>query len=459
MTRSTLSTRLYRRILLLIALTGLAMGLILYTAARHEVAKTADAQLVNASLLLYMMMEKDLPAQVLGTHNTTSSQGLDGPLSPQEKSAFQATYDWCMFTVLWDGRPIARSGWGAPIQSIPRQPGLRDFSAMGDSWRSYGLSAHDGRLLIVVAERNPLGEFSIIPVLRRLALPLGLLIAVGMLMLWRTLRTSLSEVNRLISTIYRRNLTDLTLLEPSEWSLDLEPLIIALNKLFVRLGNAYEQEQSVTDDVAHELRTPLSSIRAQVQLLNRSVPESLKDDTDRLVNSVDRANCLITGMLTLARLNATTFASRSVDVHAVVADVVADAIMNVPNLAMEFTVIPDHVVRWRCDPEALTMALSAVIDNAINHAYNGGTIEVAIVPSMEDLTITISDRGPGIEMLDHDRLLQRFERGRSTSSGSGLGLSIATKAMALGEGTVRLANREDSPGLSVILTLPVDRKH
>lgn len=125
---------------------------------------------------------------------------------------------------------------------------------------------------------------------------------------------------------------------------------------------------------------------------------------------------------------------------------------------MEFTVIPDHVVRWRCDAEALTMALSAVIDNAIKHAYDGGTIEVAIMPSMENLTITVSDRGPGIDMLDHNRLLQRFERGRSTSSGSGLGLSIAIKAMALGKGTVRLANREDSLGLSVILTLPVDRR-
>ena len=439
-------------------MAGMAMGLILYTVARHEIAKTADAQLVNASRLLYMMMEDDLPAQLLSARNDTSSRSLHGPLSRLEKTAFQATYDWCMFTVLWDGRPIARSGWGAPIRSIPRHAGLHNFSAMEDSWRSYGLSAHDGRLLIVVAERNPLGEFSIIPVLRRLALPLGLLIAAGMLMLWGTLRASLSEVNRLTSTIYRRNLTDLTLLQPSEWSLDLEPLIIALNKLFVRLGEAYEQEQSVTDDVAHELRTPLAAIRAQAQLLNRSVPESLRWDTSRLISSVDRANCLIAGMLTLARLNATAVASRSVDVNAVVADVVADAIISVPDLAMEFTVIPDYVVRWRCDAEALTMALSAVIDNAINHAHNGGTIEIAIVPSMEDLTITISDRGPGIDMLDHNRLLQRFERGRSTSSGSGLGLSIAIKAMALGRGTVRLVNREESPGLSVILTLPVDRR-
>lgn len=434
------------------------MGFILYTVARHEIAKTADAQLVNASQLLYMMMEDDFAGQLLSVHNATLSRNLRQPLSPRETTAFQTTYDWCMFTVLWDGHPIARSGWGAPIQSIPRHPGLRNFSAMGDDWRSYGLAAHDGRLLIVVAERNPLGEFSIIPVLRRLAPPFGLLIAAGMLMLWWTLRASLSELNRLISTIYRRNLTDLTLLEPSDWSLDLEPLIIALNKLFVRLGEAYELEQSVTDDVAHELRTPLAAIRAQAQLVNRSASGILKFDTDRLVASVDRANRLIAGMLTLARLNATAVTSRSVDVHALVADVVADAITSVPDLAMEFSVMPDHVVRWRCDAEALMVALSAVINNAIEHAYDGGTIDIEIAASEERLTIAVNDRGPGIEAPDHDRLLQRFERGRSTSSGSGLGLSIAVKAMALGKGTVRLAKREFGPGLSVVLTLPIDRR-
>jgi two-component system sensor histidine kinase QseC len=455
--RSKLSTRLYRRVLLLIAVTGMAMGLILYIVARNEIARTSDAQLVNASRLLYMMMQDDIPAQLINVENDRSLSS-HGPLSPKEKIAFQATYDWCMFTVLLNGRPIAQSGWGAPIRSIPRTPGFRDFNAMGDSWRSYGLSAHQGKLLIVVAERNALGEFSIIPVIRRLTLPLVLLIAAGMLMLWWMLRKSLSEVDRLISTIYRRNLTDLTLLEPSEWSLDLEPLIIALNKLFVRLGEAYEQEQAVTDDVAHELRTPLAVIRTQAQLLQKSAPDILKYDTTRLINSVDRANCLIGGMLTLARLNATAIASRLVDVHAIVADVVAGAMISVPDLAMDFTVSPDHIVRWQCDVEALTLALSAVIDNAINHARAGGSIDIVIAPSREELTIMVSDRGPGIDELDRERLLQRFERGRSTSSGSGLGLSIAVKAMALGKGAVFLSNREDGQGLSVTLTLPIDHR-
>ncbi|MCI4592084.1 HAMP domain-containing histidine kinase [Sphingobium sp. BYY-5] len=456
MRRSSLSTRLYRRVLLLLALTGLAMGAILYTVASREIARASDAQLVNASRLLYMMMQDELAAGILTAHGKHLSDADDPLLSAEERNAFQASYDWCMFAVFWDGKVVAQSGWGAPVSLIPRQQGLHDFTAVGDHWRSYGLPGHDRKLLIVVAERHSIREFSIVPVLRQLALPLLMLLAAGMFMLWWTLRRSLSEVNRLTSTLYDRSLADLTPLAPMDWSSELEPLIVALNKLFARLGEAYEQEQAFTDDVAHELRTPLAAIRAQAQLLSRTAPTLPNDDISRLIKVVDRANDLVDGMLVMARLNATTVSRRSVDVHALVAEVVAETVMNLPPDAMEFTVTPDHIVRWRCDAASLKIALSAVIDNATRHARSGGQVDIAIMRSMDRLVLTIGDRGHGVEAADRDRLLRRFERGTSASPGSGLGLSIAVKAMALAGGMIQLDNRQDGVGLLVILTLPAD---
>lgn len=454
MRRSSLSTRLYRRLLILLALTGLAMGAILYTVASREIGRASDAQLVNASRLLYMMMQDELTPTVLKSRSVGFGSADDPLLTAEEKKAFHASYDWCMFAVFWEGQPVAQSGWGAPVSLVPRQPGLHDFTAVSDRWRSYGLPGRDPRLLIVVAERDAMREFTILPILRKLALPMLLLLAAGMAVLWLTLRTSLSEVERLASTINARSLADLTHLEPGEWSRDLGPLIVALNKLFARLGQAYELEQAFTDDVAHELRTPLAAIRTQAQLLRKTGPSQISDDVNRLIGMVDRANGLIDGMLTLARLNATPVSNRSADIHALVGDVVAQAAGQLPADAMEFTVTPDHVVRWRCDPSALQIALSAVIDNATRHALAGGRIDIAIVRSSAHLAISIGDRGTGVEMTDRERLLRRFERGPSKASGSGLGLSIATKAMTLSGGTIRLENRQDGPGLLVVLTLP-----
>ncbi|MFT4053820.1 MAG: HAMP domain-containing sensor histidine kinase [Novosphingobium sp.] len=452
--RPSLSAALYRRVLLLLALTGLAMGGLLYIVATREIGHASDAQLINASRLLYMMMQDDLASGVLVRHDRLVDADGDPLLSNQEAEAFQASYDTCMFTVFWNGRPIAQSGWGAPVRLVPRRVGLHDFRALGDHWRSYGMQGHDPRLLIVVAERGAMREFSLVRVLGELALPMLALLAAAMAMLWWTLSKSLSQVERLASTLNARSLSDLEALDPQEWPRDVEPLIVALNKLFARLEGAYELEQAFTDDVAHELRTPLAAIRAQAQVLRRLSPRTLGDDTDRLVATVDRANDLIDGMLLLARLNATAVSARLIDVHALVAEVVADGLMNLPADAVDVSVIPDHIVRWRCDAALLQIVLSAVIGNALRHGRAGGHMDIAIVRAADRLVITVGDRGPGVPAADRDRLLRRFEQGGPSTSGSGLGLSIATKAITLLSGTIRLDDRPDGHGLLVILTLP-----
>jgi signal transduction histidine kinase len=452
--RSTLSMQLYRRVLLLLALTGLAIGTVLYVVAEREIGHASDAQLINAAQLLDMMMQDDLAAGVLIQRDKVIGADGDPLLSSQDTKAFQASYDSCMFTVFWEGRLVAQSGWGAPVRLVPRQSGLHDFTAQGDRWRSYGLLDHERRLLIVVAERHPMGSFSLWRMLEELALPMLVLLAIAMLVLWGTLRTSLSQVERLTSTINARSLSDLEPLEPQEWPGDMAPLVVALNKLFGRLAGAYDLEQAFTDDVAHELRTPLAAIRAQAQLLRRQAPRPLGEEVDRLTAMVDRANDLIDGMLMLARLNATAVATRSVDVHGLVAEVVADAMIELPAEAMEFTVVPEHIVRWPCDAALLQVALSAVIGNAIRHARAGGHLDIALARGSDRLVVTIGDRGPGIAAPERERLLRRFERGASDTWGSGLGLSIASKAMALLAGTIRLEDRPDGPGLLVVLTLP-----
>lgn len=453
MRRSSLTTQLYRRVLLLLAVTGVAIGGILYLTASREVSRAADAQLVNAARLVNIMVQDDIAAGGLAWHDRPPVQSRQ-MVSPQEAQAFRDSYDSCMFMVFWEGRLIAQSGSGTPVRMVPRQTGLHTFTVSGDSWRSYSLRGEDPRMLIVVAERDALREFSIARLIRKLAVPLLALLAVAMAVLWWTLRRGLHQVERLASTLGARSLSDLQPLATEEWPRDVEPLIVALNKLFARLEGAYELEQAFTDDVAHELRTPLAAIRAQAQLLHRLSPATMGPETDRLIAIADRANALIDGMLTLARLNATSLHIRSVDVHALVAEVVAEVMIEQQADAIDVSVMPEHIVRWHCDASLLQIALSAVIGNAMRHACSGGFLDIAIVRSSGRLVITVGDKGPGIPDAERDRLLRRFEHGGLESSGSGLGLSVASKAMALLNGSIRLEDRPDGSGLLVILTLP-----
>lgn len=454
MKRCSLSMRLYRRVLLLLGLTGIAMAAILYTVAQREMAHAADRQLANASRMLYMLMQDELAAGIMMTHSRPSRAVADPLLTAEDQRAFHASFDWCMFVVFWDGRPIARSSWGAPTGDLPRRSGLHDFTAQGDRWRSYGLQGTNGKLLIVVAERAALRNIALGPVARQLALPLVLLLLAGVGMLWLTLRQGLSEVSRLAASVGTRTLADLTPLDRADWSNDLGPLIVGLNTLFARLDQAYELEQAFTDDVAHELRTPLSAVRAQAQVLGKTAPAPLRAEVDRLIAIVDRANGLIAGMLTLARLDATSIRPRRIDVHGLVAEVVAEHLLNLPPDSVDFAVTPDHPVRWRTDPALLKIALSSVVDNAVRHAREGRHIDIRLMPDQASLDIAVGDRGRGIPVPDRERLLRRFERGSSAMPGSGLGLSIAMRAMTLAGGTVLLDDRDDGPGLLVTLRLP-----
>lgn len=453
--RGRLSARLYRRVLLLLALTGLVMGGVLYAAAEREMDRAADRQLANAARMLFMLMQDELDSGVLVTHDHNFGRMGRGDrlLTQEDQRAFRASFDWCMFVVFWNGRPIAQSNWGVPVYLVQPRAGLRNFTALGDRWRSYGLAGNDRNLLIVVAERRALRHLAVGPVVRELALPLLLLLAAGMAILWWTLRQGLAEVGRLASGLSGRSLADLTPLDEEGWPAELGPLVEALNKLFARLGQAYELEQAFTDDVAHELRTPLAAVRAQAQLLRKASSGTMREDADRLVAMTDRANGLIGGMLTLARLDATTLSCRSIDVHALVADVAAEQFVNLPADALELTVVPDHAVRWHTDEALLRIALSAVLDNAIRHARGGKRIDIALVRMRGRLDIVVGDHGPGVPDEDRERLLRRFERGGSDVPGSGLGLSIAARAMALIGGSIDLEGRPDGPGLLVALRL------
>lgn len=454
--RVSLSTRLFRRVLLLLALTGCAMGWVLYRAATHEMGHEADAQLVNASRLLYMMTQDNPAAGIVVSQGPVVDHTGDALFSEEESLAFQASYDSCMFVLFWNGQPIARSGWGAPVGLIPQKSGLHNFRADNASWRSFGVRGRDPRLMIVVAERDSMRRLSVGRVLGELAVPMALVLGAAMIVLWLTVRKGLSQVERLASRLNARSLSDLQPLPPQDWPRDLSPLVVALNKLFARLEGAYELEQAFTDDVAHELRTPLAAIRAQAQLLRKIARAEYSEAVDGLIARVDRVNDLISGMLMLARLNATSVSSQSIDVHALVAEVVADEMLSLPADAMEFTVMPDHVVRWNCDGSLLLIALSAVITNATRHAREGGHVDIAITRGADRLVITIGDRGQGVPACERERLLRRFESGLAETSGSGLGLSIASKAMGLLGGTIQLDERPGGPGLLVILKLPLN---
>ena len=242
---------------------------------------------------------------------------------------------------------------------------------------------------------------------------------------------------------------------------ELDRLAAGLNQMLARIGELMGGLREVSDNIAHDLRTPLTRLRNHAE-------EALRVDGDKeayrtaLTRSIEESDGLIRvfdALLTIARAEAG--ADRSgvarVDLGEVVASVAElyEPLAEEKGFALTVDCEPGLALEGR--RELIGQALANLIDNALK--YGAGAKdrnEIAVTARREggEVVIEVADRGPGVAADDRERVFDRFVRLESARSrpGSGLGLSLAAAVARLHGGNVRL--EDNAPGLKVRLTLP-----
>jgi signal transduction histidine kinase len=235
-------------------------------------------------------------------------------------------------------------------------------------------------------------------------------------------------------------------------------LAVTLNDMLARLDAAQQRQRRLVSDTAHELRSPIASIRAQLEVAldhpeQQDWPQTAQDvlaDTLRLAS-------LAEDLLVLARLDehqVSPAAGKPVDLAALVTEEAErSAGGRVPVTAR--TAGPCVVAG---EPEGLRRLLRNLIDNAMRYAKTG--VEVAARREDEEAVLTVSDDGPGIPPADRERAFDRFVRlddARSrdeTEAGAGLGLAIVRAIARAHGGSAYLEG--GTPGLRAVVRLPVN---
>lgn len=209
--------------------------------------------------------------------------------------------------------------------------------------------------------------------------------------------------------------------------------------------------QEFMANVSHELKTPLSSIKAYAEtLLNGALhdPQHAENFLHRIDEQSDRLNQLVMDMLSLARLEAGQAAVEVSDVP--IARVAARCVADFQQLAAAGSVqlenrTDDSDLVVRADEEALWQILSNLIDNAVKYTPAGGQVTVAAEADGEMAVIRVTDTGPGIAPQHHRRLFERFYRVDKARSrelgGTGLGLSIVKHLSGAMGGSVAVDSR------------------
>ncbi len=238
-------------------------------------------------------------------------------------------------------------------------------------------------------------------------------------------------------------------------------LAITLNDMLDRLAVAGTRQRAFVADAAHELRSPLASMRTQLEVAQRH-PEvtDLAETTADVLADVARLSRLVDDLLLLARLDdggrqATDRARGStVDLRALAAAAVARTRGRVPVRLVSTATDFAAPVEVRADADALDRVLDNLLANAVRHAESGVIVEVS--RDGPAARVSVTDDGPGIPPEARARVFERFARVDESRSqdagGSGLGLSIVREIVRAHSGDVRL--EDAAPGLRAVVTLP-----
>lgn len=213
---------------------------------------------------------------------------------------------------------------------------------------------------------------------------------------------------------------------------EVRPLVQAINDAFDRLNHGYDRQERFLADAAHELRTPITTLRLQVEgMADGDDP----DTRDALLRSTSRLATMAEQLLDLQRLDRGTPPAGTVDLKALCERVVADlaplAIAQGCGLGVE----APAALHARGDAPALERALANLIQNAIEHGGAGCRIEVAV---QAPAVIEVSDSGPGIPEAERDRVVEPFHRLVPRGRGAGLGLHLVAEVARLHGGQLRI---------------------
>lgn len=238
-------------------------------------------------------------------------------------------------------------------------------------------------------------------------------------------------------------------------------LVHVLNRMLQRLDAALEAQKRFTADASHELRSPLTALRGELEVAARRErsPEEYRRVMASALDEVKRLSRTAEDLLTLTRSEAGAAMARPRSVDP--ADRARGAVERLGRIVeekeLDVEVTVREPVRAEADPDLLDRLLWNVLENAVKFTPPSGKVEVVVTREADEAVVEVRDTGPGIPPGEEEAIFERFYRldgsrtpGRSREGGTGLGLAIVRAIVRLHGGSVTAANH---PGGGAVFTL------
>ena len=298
----------------------------------------------------------------------------------------------------------------------------------GRGWRTYSESQR-GRTVLIAQPLRSREKLAASLVVRALV-PFLTLIPVLGLLTWLIVGRTLRPLRQVAEEVAGRSANALQPITEVNLPQEIRPLIDAMNNLLSRLDRAFTAQRAFVADAAHELRSPLTALRLQLQLADRALPgESRAIAFAKAYERLDRATHLVHQLLVLARQEP-GFAEEQAQESIALDDLARLITKDFETLAQDRGVsFALHVggsgSKVVGNVEALRIMLGNVVDNALRYTPCGGKVSVETGVENASPFVRIVDDGPGVPLEEREKVFHRFHRGEAVKvSGSGLGLAI-----------------------------------
>jgi two-component system sensor histidine kinase QseC len=433
----SLRWRLLRWVTLTTLVVWAGAAVLSYRAARHEVQELMDGQMLKTARLLLADAGID-PALLKGLPERMAE--IRGAKSRRSELALEYQL------VAADGALVVRSA-NAPAMPADARLGRADIEHAGRPWRSLILETADGRYRVQVAHSIQDRDREALEIASKTVVPMGLLFPLLIGAIYLAVRRGLKPLDDLAGDVAARSPENLSPLALATAPTETAPLVKALNELLRRLGTTIENERRFTADAAHELRTPLAALKVQAQVAMATQDAAMhRHALGQVLAGADRATRMVEQLLRLARLDpiAKLPAPMPIDLNAVATQAVADAHGTAAARQQQLqAVVAERATTIDGDAELLAAALRNLVDNALRHASEHGSVTVRVGAEHGEPFVSVTDTGPGVPPEELPRLVERFYRGRTvTAEGSGLGLAIVQRIAELHGARLEVENVE-----------------
>jgi two-component system sensor histidine kinase TctE len=365
-----------------------------------------------------------------------------------------------------DGRVLAGEPWLAGLPPAGSEPEFHSEENAGATWRIVQQRQQSvlGEIVVAVADGSDPRQQWARSILLKVLLPNLVLVAAAAFAVRWAVQRALKPLLDLKEAVERRSPRDLNAIDEAASPEEVRPLVLSLNRLFGLVNAQAESQRRFVADAAHQLRTPLAGLQAQVeawaQVAGTGPGDTFTlpaDQVRKLRGATRRTSQLANQLLALSRADARGMQSQAtqpVDLKALCESILETQLdaASAKHIDLGLDVQPVTVMghEW-----LLRELLTNLVDNAVRYTPAGGTVTIHCLPQDGGALLAVEDDGPGVPAAERPRILERFYRMQGTQGeGNGLGLAIAEEIARVHHSHLQLLEGHGGRGLKAVLALP-----